>query len=106
MMLSNSKPVLTNDSSSVKIVIRHAFQKDLINKTENRLTIAEISNKITELKFKVEAVTEEESGIKLKKILPDINQDLIDNVCKNDNGSQDSLLSDAMSLMGGKIVTE
>ncbi|MEF3691619.1 MAG: DNA polymerase III subunit gamma/tau [Candidatus Moraniibacteriota bacterium] len=105
MMLSNSKPVLAEDSASIKIVIRHAFQKDLINKTENRLTIAEISNKITELRFKVEAVTEEESGIKLKKILPDTNQDLIDNICKNDNGSQDSLLSDAMNLMGGKIVT-
>lgn len=104
MMLSNSKPIQSSKPDMINIVIRHAFQKDLINKAENKLTIADISNKITGLRFKVEAVTEEESGVKLKKILPDINQEMIDNAC-NLNGSQESLLSDAMSLMGGTIVT-
>jgi len=104
MMLSNSKPIESAQKGLVSIVIRHAFQKDLINKPENRLTIADISNKITGLRFRVEALTEEESGVKLKKILPDINQEMIDKECGL-NGSQESLLSDAMTLMGGKIVT-
>lgn len=103
MMLSNSKPIESSKPGMINIVIRHAFQKDLINKAENKLTIADISNKITGLKFKVEAVTEEESGVKLKKILPDINQEMVDSAC-NLNGSQESLLSDAMALMGGTII--
>lgn len=103
MMLSNSKPIEGNQDDTIHIVIRHSFQKDLINKTENRLTISDISNKITGLAFKVIAVSEEESGVKLKKILPDANSDA-DNLCA-DNNSQESLLSDAMALMGGKVVT-
>jgi DNA polymerase-3 subunit gamma/tau len=105
MMLSNSKPVESSQKGVINIVIRHAFQKDLINKTENKLTIAQISNKITGLRFKVEAITEEESGIRLKRILPDVSQEMIDNACGLNNGSQESLLSDAMNLMGGTIVT-
>jgi len=107
MMLSNSKPIQGKQDGAISIVIRHSFQKDLINKPENRLTIADVSSKITGLAFKVEAVTEEESGIKLKKILPEISQELIDQECNvaNKPASQDSLLSDAMALMGGKIVT-
>lgn len=105
MMLSNSKPIESNNATTVNIVIRHAFQKDLINKTENKLTIADISNKITGLRFKVEAITEDESGIKLKRILPDVSQEMIDSACGIGNNSQESLLSDAMTLMGGTIVT-
>jgi len=105
MMLSNSLPIEGKRSGTVNIVIRHAFQKDLINKSENRLTIMDISNKITGLAFKLEAITEEESGIKLKRILPDITPEMIDSECKT-SSSQESLLSDAMALMGGTIVTE
>ncbi|KKP73497.1 MAG: hypothetical protein UR65_C0003G0021, partial [Candidatus Moranbacteria bacterium GW2011_GWE2_35_164] len=78
----------------------------LINKAENRLTIGEISNKITGLVFKVVAVSEEESGVKLKKILPDINPDMVDGACGTNGNSQESLLSDAMSLMGATVITE
>jgi len=107
MMLSNSKPIKGKQDGSVSIVIRHSFQKDLINKPENRLTIADVSSKITGLAFKVEAVTEEESGVRLKKVLPEISQEIVDQECNINNkpASQDSLLSDAMALMGGKIVT-
>ncbi|MFA6183468.1 MAG: DNA polymerase III subunit gamma/tau [Parcubacteria group bacterium] len=106
MMLSNSKPVESSQANMVNIVIRHGFQKDLINKSENRLTIMDISNKITGLAFKVNAITEEEAGIKLRTILPDINQEMIDKECSIGDNAQESLLSDAMSLMGGKVVTE
>lgn len=106
MMLSNSLPIEGKQPGTVNIVIRHAFQKDLINKSENRLTIMDISNKITGLAFKLEAITEEESGIKLKRILPDITPEMIDSECKTDSSSQESLLSDAMALMGGTVVTE
>ncbi|EKE20489.1 MAG: hypothetical protein ACD_7C00555G0001 [uncultured bacterium] len=106
MMLSNSVPIESSKSDTIHIVIRHSFQKDLINKAENRLTIGEISNKITGLVFKVVAVSEEESGVKLKKILPDINPDMVDGACGTNGNSQESLLSDAMSLMGATVVIE
>lgn len=106
MMLSNSKPVESSKEGSINIVIRHSFQKDLINKAENRLTIMDISNKITGLTFKVEAVTEEEAGIKLRMILPDVNQEMIDRECALGGNAQESLLSDAISMMGGTVVAE
>ncbi|KKP85215.1 MAG: polymerase III, subunit gamma and tau protein [Candidatus Moranbacteria bacterium GW2011_GWF2_35_54] len=98
MMLSNSVPIESSKSDTIHIVIRHSFQKDLINKAENRLTIGEISNKITGLVFKVVAVSEEES--------PDINPDMVDGACGTNGNSQESLLSDAMSLMGATVITE
>lgn len=105
MMLSNSIPIESSRAGVVNIVIRHSFQKDLINKAENKLTITNISNKITGLAFKIEAVTEEESGIKLKKIFPDLTPEIVNGAC-GINNSQESLLSDAMSLMGATVVTE
>ncbi len=106
MMLSNSIPIESTKSDTINIVIRHSFQKDLINKVENRLTISDISNKITGLVLKVVAVTEEESGVKLKRILPNITPDMIDGACGTGNNIQESLLSDAMAMMGGTVVTE
>ena len=105
MMLSNSVPIESSQPNMVNIVIRHSFQKDLVNKAENRLTIADISNKITGLVFKVEAVTEEESGVKLKKILPDPMSEMNEGECGQNGNSQESLLSDAMSMMGATVVT-
>lgn len=106
MMLSNSAPIENSKPDTISIVIRHSFQKDLINKAENRLTIAEISNKITGLVFKVVAVSEEESGVKLKKILPDITPEMADGICNTNGNAQESLLSDAMSMMGATVVAE
>ena len=104
MILFNSKPIENSSRGIVDIVVKHSFHKDLVNKPENKLTIKDISNKITGLDFKVEAVTEAESGVKLRTVLPEEKPDQEKNTDKNEKDSQGSLLSDAMILMGGKVV--
>lgn len=101
MMLSNSKPIENSSRGIVEIVVKHSFHKDLVNKPDNKLTIRNISNKITGLDFKVEAVTEAESGVKLKSVLSEENSG---DSRKEKSDVQGSLLADAMSLMGGKVV--
>jgi len=104
MILSNSKPIENSSRGIVEIVVKHSFHKNLVNKPENKLTIIDISNKITELIFKVEAVTEVESGVKLKTVLSKEKTVQENSSDKNDNNSQNSLLTDALNLMGGKVV--
>jgi len=106
MMLTNSKLVESKNLQTVNVAVLRAFHKDIINKMENRLTIKEISNKITGLEFEIEAITAEEAGIKLKTILPKetlSTKNGSDNNIENKN-SQSSLLTDAMNLMGGSVV--
>ncbi len=100
-MLSNSKPIENSSRGIVEVVVKHSFHKDLVNKPDNKLTIRDISNKITGLVFGIEAVTEAESGIKLKSVLTENNSE---NSRKDESDSQGSLLADAMNLMGGKVV--
>lgn len=106
MMLTNSKPIQSKSSQTVNIAVLRTFHKELINKPENRLTIKDISNKITRLGFNIKAVTAEEVGLKLKTILPKetISQEISDNTSAKKESHQNSLLSDALSLMGGKVV--
>lgn len=100
MMLSNSKPIKNTSHDIVEIVVKHAFHKDMVNKPENKLTVKDISNKITGLDFRIEAVTEKESGVKLRTVLPEKSSP----EKESDATSQGSLIADAMSLMGGKVV--
>ncbi len=106
MMLTNSKPIQSKSPQTVDIAVLRAFHKELINKPENRLTIKDISNKITGLGFNIKAVTAEEVGLKLKTILPEetASQETSDNASTEKESSQNSLLSDALNLMGGKVV--
>ena len=50
------------------------------------------------------------TGIRLSELydmkLPDINPDMVDGACGTNGNSQESLLSDAMSLMGATVITE
>ncbi len=107
MMLTNSKPTLDKNKEIINIVVLKNFHKELINKPENRLTIKDISNKITELEFDVYAITENESSIKLKTILP---KEKISEEKNNQSDAttathnQNSLLDEALSIMGGKVV--
>jgi DNA polymerase-3 subunit gamma/tau len=101
MALSNSLLIENSDYGTIGIVVRHAFHKEILNKPENRLTIKNISNKITGLNFRVQAVTEAESGVKLKSIFTEDNIAQKDGI---DDNSQGSLLADAMNLMGGTVV--
>ena len=110
MTLTNSKPIESETAGIVKIAVLSDFHKDIINKPENRLTIKKISNKITELEFDIEAVTADEVGIKLRTILPKekiAESDFSENKERSSsNRNQDSLLSDALNLLGGTVVEE
>ena len=106
MMLTNSKPIQSSSPQIVNVVVLRTFHKELINKPENRLTIKDISNKITGLSFNIEAVTADEAGLKLKTILPEenISQEDSDKDNSTKNSEQNSLLNDALTMMGGKVV--
>jgi DNA polymerase-3 subunit gamma/tau len=104
MMLSNSRPIENSSRGIIEIVVKHSFHKDIINKSENKLTIEEVSNKITELTFRIEAVTEAESGVKLKSVLPKEKPISEEGNAIKKTDSQGSLLSDAMNIMGGTVV--
>lgn len=97
-LLFNCQPVKVDDFA-VTIAAKYAFHKDKINETENRLTIEKVLGNILESKVKVSAISEEEAGIKIASH----NQPA---AADKDPGTQNSLLSDAMSIMGGKIVKE
>ncbi len=111
MTLTNSKPIKSKDDGAIKIAVLSEFHRDIINKPENRLTIQNISNKITGLEFEIEATTATEAGVRLKKILPketltnDLQSDQQDSSDKK-SSSQNSLLSDALNLLGGTVVEE
>jgi len=104
MMLSNSRPIENSSRGIIEIVVKHSFHKDIINKSENKLTIEEVSNKITELTFRIEAVTEAESGVKLKSVLPKEKPISEEGNAIKKTDSKGSLLSDAMNIMGGTVV--
>ncbi len=110
MTLTNSKPIESKTAGMIRIAVLSDFHKDIINKPENRLTIKKISNKITELEFDIEAVTADEVGIKLRTILP--KEEITENNFSENkeqpssNHNQDSLLSDALNLLGGTVVEE
>ena len=110
MTLTNSKPIESKTAGMIRIAVLSDFHKDIINKPENRLTIKKISNKITELEFDIEAVTADEVGIKLRTILP--KEEIAESSFSENkeqpssNHNQDSLLSDALNLLGGTVVEE
>ena len=107
MILSNSKLVENKTAPDViGIAVLHSFHRDVINKPENKLTIKEISNKITKLDFKVEAITGDDAGVVLKKVLPEETNTPPTEIEDKTEASQGSLLADAVSLMGGKVVSD
>lgn len=97
-LLSNCQPARA-EGFTITIAAKYAFHRDKVNETENRLTIEKVLGKLLGSKVKVSAVSEEEAGIKIASKNTPPTPD-------KEPGTQDSLLSDAMSIMGGKIVKE
>ncbi len=109
LALSGSQPANNNSKEILNIVTRYGFHKDTINKTENKLTIAESLAKM--LKYdsgiKVEAVIEKESnGVKLPPKKSSLKKSTTASTKSEDipNKQQSSLLQSAMQTMGGKMV--
>lgn len=97
-LLSNCQPAKV-EGITVTIAAKYAFHRDKANETANKLTIEKVLGKLLGSRVKVCAVSEEEAGIKIvSKNTPP--------VTAKEPGTQDSLLNDAMSIMGGKVVEE
>lgn len=94
--LSNCQPVKIEDGKII-IATRYNLYKEKLNEKTSRSTIEDVFGKILNSRIFVKFVTEEEAGVIITK------QPTTDNEQQNksENGS---LLDDAISIMGGKIV--
>jgi len=70
------------------IKTNYSFHKNRLNENQNKLTIAEIVDKLTQCKFKIEIITE----------------DQMESLGLNNNTSNgEDVLGDALQMMGGKV---
>jgi DNA polymerase-3 subunit gamma/tau len=81
-------------NNMIAIATKYSFYKDRLNENGNRLTIEKVLAKILGSKVRIKVLSEEEAGIKIS------NQKAANSEQENGN----SLLTDAMNIMGGKIV--
>jgi DNA polymerase-3 subunit gamma/tau len=107
--LSNCEPVKI-ENNTIIIATKYNFYKDKLNDKSIRSTIEEVIGKILNSSVKVKFVTEEEAGVTLtKQPAADLPADAAHQALQEGNQQQkrgDSLLDDAMKIMGGKIVEE
>lgn len=94
-LLSNCQPISVS-GNIVSIVAKYSFYKDKMCERQNKLTIEDVLGNILNSEVRIKVLSEEEAGIKIEPIKP-----AIDTGKSKKNGS---LLNDAMSIMGGKIV--
>lgn len=95
--LSNCQPVKVEEGRII-IATRYNLYKEKLNEKTSQSIIEDVFGKILNSKISVKFVTEEEAGIKIESRSTNYESG---NVNKKENGS---LLDDAMSIMGGKIV--
>jgi len=92
------------ENGFLTIVTKYGFYKDKLNDNTNRLTVESVFGNLLGSRVKLRALTEEESGIKVPERrssnVPSFGQKAEPQTEKK--GS--SLLSDAASVLGGKIV--
>jgi DNA polymerase-3 subunit gamma/tau len=106
--LSNCQPIKISENTII-IAAKYSFYLEKLNETKNRLTMESAFGKILESKVRLKFVSEEEAGIKIHPVksasggpaTPEFN-----GVNKKQNGTQNDLMSEAMKIMGGKIVEE
>lgn len=106
-LLINCQPASVEDNI-VKIAVKYSFYKDKINEERNKLIIEKVLGNIFNSDVRIKALSEEEAGIKIVTSPPATpersnggrgNQKPI-----TSNNRDNSLLDDAMKIMGGKIV--
>ena len=95
-ILANCQPVKIKENI-ITIAAKYGFYKDRLNEDKNKTAIEKIINSILKSKAtRIKVVTEEEAGIKIKAAAKK---------SEEKNGEQSNLLlSDAMKMMGGKVV--
>ena len=90
--LANCAPARI-DNGTLFIATRYGFYKNKLNEKQNRLTLQNVFDKIFKSKIEIEFIDENEAGIKIAGNIPPETE-------------QKDLLSEAMKLMGGKILEE
>ncbi|MCD6149445.1 DNA polymerase III subunit gamma/tau [bacterium] len=94
-ILAGCQPIKI-ENNIIVIATKYGFYKDRLNENKNKKAIEDIVSDILKFKINIEILTEEESGVKLETA---------DEKPSEKKGTQSNLLlSDAMEMMGGKIV--
>jgi DNA polymerase III subunit gamma/tau len=112
-ILVNCQPVSV-EGKHLTLAAKYAFYKDRLQESDNKLTIEKVFAKVLNCPVIIKVLTEEEAGVKIDSgFVPRSAQQSAsqmkraeNNQSDGNNNSQSSLLSDAMKIMGGKIVDE
>ena len=89
--------VVSVENNLITLATPYDFYKEKLNDHNNRQTVEQVFDKVLGSKISLKTVTNKEAGIKTEpKKIEDSPSD----------GQQDSLLADAMEIMGGKVVQE
>lgn len=99
--LSNCQPI-KSEGKVITIAVKYSFYKERLNENANKLTMEAAFAKILESQVRLKFVSEEEAGIKI--IPTGRNQE--SRIKNQEKGTQNDLMSEAMKIMGGKIVNE
>jgi DNA polymerase-3 subunit gamma/tau len=90
--LSNCQPI-KSEGNVITIAVKYSFYKERLDENANKLTMEAAFAKILESQIRLKFVSEEEAGINPP-------------VGGQSTGKQNDLMSEAMKIMGGKIVEE
>lgn len=101
--LANAYPLETADNV-VTVAFKFPFHRDKCNEPANRLTIEKVLDSIFKSRVKVRMLTEEEAGI--KKPEPVFEDSTNNGDTPQKPSETPSLLSDALAILGGKVVKE
>jgi len=98
-LLSNCQ-ITSVSGNEITIATPYDFYKEKLNDPANRLTIEQVFGKILGLKIALKTVTNKEVGIEIA--ISDKRQA----TSEEKGGVQDELLSSALEIIGGKVVSE
>jgi DNA polymerase-3 subunit gamma/tau len=105
-LLFNCQPVRV-EKNIVTIVTKYSFYKDRLNDNGNRLTIEKVFDKILGSKTAIKVLSEEEAGVKIHPVKSsEAGAEQFNRVKQPPVKENQSLLDDAMKIIGGKIVEE
>jgi len=94
-LLCNCQAILVKDNE-ITIATSYDFYKEKLNDPTNRLTIEQVFGKILGLKISIKSVTNKEAGI----------TETLKNPVPEKESVQNKLLSSALEIIGGKVVSE
>jgi DNA polymerase-3 subunit gamma/tau len=110
-LLVNCQPVRV-EGKIAKIIAKYGFYKDRLEDSANKLTIEKVFAKVLNCQLVVKFLTEEEAGVSVDPVFITRSSQQSATYLKSaknnsdENSGQDTLLADAMNIMGGKIVEE